>query len=218
MNYSDNIEKQSFRTRVPKILEAMRSKQYDPYFFENKFDAAHFITQQIKPNERVGIGGSITLREDLGIVEEIRKKGNTVFDHWEDGGSPARRLEVKRIHRQVDVFLSGVNAVTWDGIIVNLDGGGNRVASLCSGPKRVIAVTGFNKFVDSMEDAIKRTRNRAAVMNAIRKQEKTPCVETGACIDCQSKSRICAALLILLKKPNDIDDFKVVLVNEFMGF
>lgn len=218
MENSNHMEKMYFRTRVPKILEALKSKEYDPYFFENKPDAAHFIVQQIRPDETVGIGGSITLRKELRIVEGIRKKGNTVFDHWEDGGSPARRLELKRIHRQVDVFLSGINAITWDGIMVNLDGGGNRVASLCSGPKRVVAVTGFNKFVDSTDDAIRRTRNRAAVMNVIRKEEKNPCVETGACIDCQSKRRMCAALLILLKKPNDIDDFKIVLVNESMGF
>lgn len=212
------MEKQCFRTRISKLLEALKKKQYDPSFFENKSEAAHFIVQQINPHETVGIGGSVTLREDLQIVEAIRRKGNTVFDHWEDDGNRSRRLHLKRIHRQVDVFLSGINAITYDGIIVNLDGGGNRVASLCSGPKKVIAVTGLNKFVDSLGDAINRTRNKTAVMNAVRKQVQTPCVETGVCADCNVNSRICAALLVLLKKPNDIDNFKVVLVNENMGY
>lgn len=211
-------EKVYYRARMPKILEALAKKQYDPYFFETAAEARRFILDKINTDETVGIGGSITMREDLRIVEALRKKGTKVYDHWEAGKDRTRRLEIKRQQRGVDVFLSGLNAITSDGVMVNLDGGGNRVASLCSGPRKVIAVTGTNKIVDSLDLAIHRTRNKTAVVHALRRNDKTPCVETGICTDCISAERICAALLILLKKPNDIADFKVILINEEMGY
>jgi L-lactate utilization protein LutB len=211
-------EKVYYRARIPKILEALTKKQYDPYFFETAAEARRFILDKINTDETVGISGSITLREGLGISEALSKKGNKVYDHWEAGKDRIRRLEIKRKHREVDVFLSGLNAITSDGVMVNLDGGGNRVASLCSGPRKVIAVTGTNKIVDSLDLAIHRTRNKTAVLNALRLTPRTPCVETGICSDCNVAERICAALLILLKKPNDIDEFTVILINEEMGY
>ncbi len=210
-------EKTYFRKRVSKMLDELEKKQYEPYFFETSDEAKSFILEHIGPRETVGIGGSITLREGLGIIEGIRKKGNTVYDHWEAGGDPVKRLELKRKHRQVDVFLSSLNAITTDGIMVNLDGGGNRVASLCSGPKRVIVVVGVNKIVDSLELAINRTRKKAAVLSALRIKPKAPCVETGFCSDCSAAERICAALLILMKRPNDIENFTIILINEVLG-
>ena len=151
-------------------------------------------------------------------MEALRGSGNTVIDHWEDDGDYDKRIELKRKHRGVDVFLTSANAITEEGVIVNLDGGGNRVASTCSGPKRVILVAGLNKLVGTTDDAISRARNKVAPINAVRKSLKTPCAETGVCIDCDSPVRVCAALLILLKKPRDIEEFTVILVNEDLGY
>jgi L-lactate utilization protein LutB len=212
------MEKDYFRKMVSGILDTLKKKGYDAHFFETPVEAKQFILDQIDQGETVGIGGSITLREHLKIVEEIRKRGNTVYDHWEAYGDPVRRLELARKHREVDVFLSGINAFTSDGVLVNLDGGGNRVASLCSGPKKVIAVTGMNKLVNSLDLAIDRVRNRAAVLNAMRLKLKTPCVETGNCSDCNSSQRICSALLILLQKPKNIRHFAFIMINEEMGY
>ncbi len=212
------FEKEKIRKSVPKILDALKKKRFDAHFFETADEARDFIAEQINPKETVGIGGSVTLREGLGIVKELRSKGVTVHDHWDADGDPARRLELKRKQRGVDVFLTGMNAITKDGFLVNLDGGGNRVAGTCSGPKKVIVVAGTNKLVDSLDLAIHRTRTHAAVLNAIRLTPKVPCVETGNCDDCNAAQRICAALLILYKKPGDIDHFSVVLVNEEMGY
>ncbi|MFH1147315.1 MAG: lactate utilization protein [Pseudomonadota bacterium] len=212
------IEKDRIRKTIPKVLDALKKKNFDPYFFETADKARNFIIERIEPQETVGIGGSVTFREELGIVESLRKRGNYVCDHYDAYEDPARRLELKRKQRGMDVFLSSVNALTSEGILVNLDGGGNRVAGTCSGPKKVIIAAGTNKIVDSLELAIHRTRHQAAVINAMRLKRKTPCTETGVCIDCDSPERICAALLILLKKPNDIDLFTVVLINEEMGY
>ncbi len=211
-------EKEYFQKRIPKILEALKKKGYDPHFFESKDEARSFILERIDPSETVAIGGSITIREDLRIKDELRKRGNQVIDHWEASGDWARVIELKRKNREADVFLSGLNAISSDGILVNMDGGGNRVASLCSGPKRVIVVAGANKIVESMDLGIHRTRKKAAVMTALRLNAKAPCVQTGECIDCDVPGRICAALLILMKKPADIDEFSVILVNESLGF
>ncbi len=212
------IEKKRIRKAMPKILEALKKKGFDPHFFETAAEARHFITERIEPQETVGIGGSVTLRDELGIVEALRKKGNYVCDHYDANDDPARRLALKRKQGTMDVFLSSVNALTSEGVLVNLDGGGNRVAGTCCGPKKVIVAAGTNKIVASLDLAIHRTRQQAAVLNALRLKRKTPCAETGVCIDCDSPERICAALLILLKKPNDIDLFTVVLVNEELGY
>ncbi len=152
------------------------------------------------------------------LERALQDKGVTVYDHWDANGDPTRRLELKRMQRGVDVFLTSMNAVTVDGVMVNLDGGGNRVAGTCSGPKRVIVVVGANKVVENVDAAIHRTRHHASPLNAIRLERETPCVETGTCNDCSSPQRICAMLLIMYKKPGDIDKFTVVLVNDEMGY
>lgn len=211
------FEKDKIRKSMPKILEEMKKRRFDPYFFETAEEAKSFIVNQISPGETVGMGGSTTLRESLDLVGELRKNGTTVVDHW-DAGDATQRLELKRKQRTVDVFLIGVNAATRDGILVNLDGGGNRVAGACSGPKRVIAAFGTNKLTDSLELAIHRTRHHAAILNAIRLERKVPCTQTGICTDCSAPERICAALLILFTKPGDIDRFTLALVNEDLGY
>jgi hypothetical protein len=212
------IEKNRIRKTMPKLLDALKKKDFAPYFFEKAEEARHFILERIEPQETIGIGGSVTFREELGIVESLRKRGNYVCDHWDASENPVRRLELKRKQRGMDVFLCSVNALTSEGVLVNLDGGGNRVAGMCSGPKKVIIAAGTNKIVDSLDLAIHRTRQQAAVINAMRLKRKTPCAETGVCSDCDAPERICSALLILLKKPTDIDQFTVVLINEEMGY
>jgi L-lactate utilization protein LutB len=211
------LEKERIRKIMPKLLDALKKKQYDPYFFETAEEAKQFIMGRIDPKETVGIGGSVTIREALGIREALRKQGNKVSDHW-DVTDRAERLRLKRAQRSTDVFLSSVNALTSDGVLVNLDGGGNRVACTCSGPKKVIIAAGTQKIVDSIDQAIHRTRQQASVVNSMRLKKKTPCVETGVCHDCTSADRICAALLILYKKPTDIDQFTVVLINQEIGY
>ena len=212
------IEKEQMRKRAPKMLEALKKKNFDAHFFETAEEAKNFITEQVQPDETAGFGGSITLRQGLGLVDALQDKGVTVYDHWDANGDPTRRLELKRKQRGVDVFLTSMNAVTVDGVMVNLDGGGNRVASTCSGPKRVIVVVGANKVVENLDAAIHRTRHHASPLNAIRLERETPCVETGTCNDCSAPQRICAMLLIMYKKPGDIDKFTVVLVNDELGY
>ena len=210
-------DKERYRKLMPKILETLKKKKFDPHFFETVEEARRFIPTLVQKGETVGIGGSVTLRHDLGVVEAFRGQGNTVYDHW-DAKDNQERIKLKRMQSGTDVFLSSLNAFTCDGTLVNLDGGGNRVGGLCSGPKKVIVAAGTNKLVETLDGAIHRTRNHSAPINAARLERKVPCATTGICSDCDSPERICAALLILFKKPGDIDQFTVVLVNEEMGY
>jgi len=212
------FEKERYRKLIPRILESLKKKKFEAHFFETIEEARQFIPGLVEKGETVGIGGSVTLRDKLDLVPLLRSQGNTVYDHWDAGEDKTERLRIKRMQSSADVFLSSLNAITCDGILVNLDGGGNRVGGMCSGPKKVIVVAGTNKIAETLDLAIHRTRHIAAPINAARLKRKVPCVETGMCSDCDAPDRICAALLIHFKKPGDIDTFTVILVNQEMGF
>jgi len=212
------FEKERYRKLVPNILESLKKKKFEAHFFETSDEARKFISGLVDAGETVGIGGSETLREKMDMVSLLRSKGNTVYDHRDAGKDRTERLRIKRQQSGADVFLSSLNAITCDGILVNLDGGGNRVGCMCSGPKKVIAVAGTNKIVETLDLAIHRTRHIAAPINAARLERKVPCAATGLCSDCDAPERICAALLIHFKKPRDIDTFTVIFVNEEMGY
>jgi len=211
------FEKERYRNIMPKMLESLKKKKFKGHFFETIEEARKFIPGLVDKGETVGIGGSVTLRDKMDLVSLLRSQGNTVYDHW-DGKDNTEKLNIKRMQSSTDVFLSSLNAITCDGILVNLDGGGNRVSGMCSGPKKVIVVAGTNKIVETLDQAIHRTRHIAGPINAARLGRKVPCVSTGICSDCDAPERICAALLIHFKKPGDIDTFTVILVNEEMGY
>jgi len=116
-----------------------------------------------------------------------------------------------------DLFLSSSNAVTMNGELVNIDGAGNRVNSITYGPGKVILVSGYNKLVDDVQDAIKRIKNVVTPMNARRLKIDVPCAKTGKCSDCNSPQRMCRAMVILERKPL-LTDILVILVGEELGY
>ena len=162
----------------------------------------------------VGFGDSRTL-EAMGLNDAL-SGSCTVID-------PARTtdndsfLEVARQAMSADVFVTSANAMSEDGVIVNIDGTGNRVAGSLFGHRRMIYVISRNKIVPDLDSAVDRARNVAAPMNARRYGLRTPCVKDGRCHDCRSPDRICNALLIQLHSMNDMDE-EVVLIDEDLGF
>jgi hypothetical protein len=150
------------------------------------------------------------------VVETLQKQGKSILDHWAVS-NPEEALRVKRAQLTCDVFLSGANAITETGQIVNMDGGGNRVAALAFGPGKVIIVAGVNKIVPDIETAHRRIREVAAPMNAYRLGFETPCAKSGVCIDCNTPHRICNALLVLYHKPL-FSEVSVVLIGESLGY
>lgn len=199
---------------IQKTLNALEVNNYKASYFPTGKEAVSYIASSIHDSV-VGIGDSTTLYE-IQLYEAL-KKDNTVFDvlHPEEG---ERFFQVARKCFQTEYFFSSANALTETGIIVNMDGAGNRVGMSLFGHKKVFWIVGKNKIVPTLEDAIYRVRNVAAPMNTKRKGMKTPCAVTGKCMDCNSKERICNVLAIHYKKLLVTKEAEVIIIDENLGF
>lgn len=202
-------------SRAERTVGALKGKGFGAGYFSSRKEAAEWILGELREAGVIGVGGSVTVRE-LGVVEVLQNQGKKILDHWM-ASDPEESLQIKRAQLTCDVFLSGANAITESGQIVNMDGGGNRVAALSFGPKRVIIAAGLNKIVPDIETAYRRIREVAAPMNARRLDFKTPCAHTGLCTDCDAIQRICNASLVFHRKPL-YSDISVVLIGESLGY
>ncbi|MFH0726151.1 MAG: lactate utilization protein [Pseudomonadota bacterium] len=163
-----------------------------------------------------GVGGSATVRS-IGVLEELKRRGKTLYDHWQPGIDKARDLEIRLLAGRCDCFFCSANAIAMTGEIVNVDGAGNRTNAMCFGTRKVVIVAGMNKVTDDLPSALRRTREVAGPMRAKSLNMKTPCAETGICSDCNSPQRICRITAILHRRPI-LTDISVVLVNAALGF
>ncbi len=202
------------------ILEELSAKLikrgFNPVIL-NTVDAINdFLCEIIPVDATVGLGGSVTLRE-TGIDVLLKSRGNAVFDHWDKSKSPEENLDARRKQLTSDYFLTGINAVTIDGELVNIDGAGNRVAAMIFGPKHVIAIVGYNKIARNMDEAIWRTKNVASVKNSKRLGLNTPCATTGFCIDCKPSVSICRITTIINYKPM-LTEFTIILTPLDLGY
>jgi L-lactate utilization protein LutB len=204
---------------IEKTIDSLKKKGFTSYYVKNKKKAVEKILGLIQDDALVGLGGSVTLRE-MNLPTLLKEKGNQVADHWkarEEGASSEEVLKIRRQHINSEVFLTSTNAVTETGILVNIDGGGQRVAATIFGPKHVIIVAGINKIVRDLGEAIWRVKNIASPINAKRLNRKTPCVETGLCEDCETPERICNVMTIMYRKPS-VSSITVILVGEKLGY
>ena len=160
----------------------------------------------------ISMGGATSARE-IGLVQAL-KDGDYDFidrDAYEDG----REAMLKAY--DADFFLSGTNAMTDDGVLVNIDGNSNRVSAIAQGPKKVLFIVGMNKVCSDVDAAMKRARNVAAPINAQRFGLSTPCAKTGACFNCKSPDTICCQFLIT-RYSRHADRIHVILVNDNLGY
>ena len=142
------------------------------------------------------------------------KNGNYSFidrDAYED------KRAAMLLAYDADVFLSSANAITEDGILVNIDGNANRVSAIAQGPKKVVFIVGMNKVCPDVDSALKRARNVAAPINAQRFGLSTPCCKTGSCMDCKSPDTICCQFLVT-RFSRHAERIHVILVNDSLGF
>jgi L-lactate utilization protein LutB len=173
------------------------------------------LIPQLKP-QRISWGGSMTFVAS-GLYQILKDaKDMEVVDTFDKTLSPSESMERRRASLLVDLFITGTNAITEDGQLVNLDMIGNRVGALTFGPKNVIVLAGRNKIVPDIEDAMARIKDFAAPANAMRLDKKTPCTKTAFCHECNSPDRICNTWTIT-EKSFPKHRVKVVLVNEVMG-
>jgi hypothetical protein len=202
--------------RVKKTIEKLVAHEFNAIYVKTKEEAIEEIWKHIVPNAKVGVGGSITIRE-LGILDQLKAKGNIIYDHWTPGLSKEESFQIRKDQITSNLFLSSVNAITMNGELVNIDGAGNRVNGTIFGPGKVIVVAGYNKIVEDVQEAIKRTKNVAAPMNAKRANLDVPCAKLGRCVDCNSPNRICRVVVIHERKPM-LTNILIILVGEELGY
>lgn len=203
------------RLAAQRVIQALKSRRMDGYYAENRAEALKIALSLIPEGSSVGWGGSTSITE-IGLKDAIRQGNYRAVDR-EAAPTPE---EFRRIEKQcflADFYLMSTNAITEDGQLVNLDGKGNRVAALCYGPDQVLVIAGMNKLVRTLDDAISRTRNTAAPINAQRFTGDTPCRQLGTCGDCRKPDCICNQLVITRGSmiPGRV---KVILVGESLGF
>jgi L-lactate utilization protein LutB len=199
-----------------KVVEGLAKRGFKAQFCATGKEAATYILAQAQDAQTVGFGGSLSVA-DLGLTMVLTEQGKEIINHGFPNLTPEQKVVAMRRQLTCDLFLTGTNAVTMDGILVNIDGNGNRVAAMIFGPKKVIVVVGRNKIVDgSAEDALARIKEMASPPNAMRLSKQTPCAVTGICSDCDSPQRICRVTTILDRKPT-LTDIHVLVVNEDMG-
>ncbi len=194
----------------------LKKHGFDAHFFQSSQEAKPVILDMISGYESFGFGGSSTTRS-LGLVEELKSKSKTVYDHWQQGLSREQDLELRLQQGRCDCFFCSANAISASGEIINIDGIGNRNNAMTFGPKKVVIVAGVNKVRPDLHSALNRIKEIAAPMRAKSLNMKTPCAETGVCADCNSPQRICRITTILHRKPM-LTDISVVLINETLGF
>jgi len=199
-----------------KVVEALRKNNFDAVYFDNKEDAVEHVLKFISPGMKVGMGGSMTLKE-LDILSKIEAKGAQILNHNLPGLTEEEKLKIRRQQLVSDVFLTSTNALTLDGYLVNVDGTGNRVSAMTFGPKKVLVLTGVNKIVKDTHAALQRIQLIASPKNNKRLGYPNPCVKTGTCMDCQGKTRICNIYSILKRKPSKTD-ITVVVIGENLGY
>lgn len=206
--------------RINDLAKSLEGNGFEVYQAENGKDAAKLSLDKILPSLKpssVSFGGSLTV-SDSGLYAALKKSGDVeVVDTWDKKASAKEKDELRRRALQVDLFITGTNAVTEDGMLVNLDMIGNRVGALAFGPRHVLLLVGRNKIVSDLEQAFSRIKEYAAPVNAKRLEKKTPCAKTGRCADCNSPDRICNVWTIT-EKSFPAGRIKVVLINDDMGF
>ena len=216
-------------TDIEKILSSLRSRHIKGIFAESYEEANQKILALIPLNATVGIGDSTSMRQ-LGILQALRERGTKILNPFELKGEEIsvenfrqRRARVLKDATLSDVFLTGTNALTQDGKLVNVDATGNRVSGMFWGHPLSIIVVGRNKIVKDLDEALQRIRNIIAPSHfRIRtgelggRKRETPCVVTGRCNDCRAEDRGCNIFTIIEGKPLQTD-LNVILVNQDLG-
>lgn len=200
-----------------KAAANLAKRGFEAVYCETAADAADFIIRATAAATTIGIGGSQSV-VDLDIFDKLAANGGKLLIHSDPELSAEEKKATMKGQQICDVFIAGVNGLSTEGDIVNIDGVGNRVAATIYGPENIILVAGRNKIVDGgVAEALERAKKCAAPPNSIRLSKNTPCAKTGICANCDSPDRICKVTVIMERKPTR-SDIAVLVVNENMGF
>lgn len=214
MTMRDENRNKRNRMLAEKIIKGLESRNSVGYYCETKEEALAQALSLMPEGSSVGWGGSMSI-EEIGLKQAVIEGNYKEYNR--DIVPPAEKRQVMLDMYSANFFITSTNAITEDGILVNLDGNANRVSMIAYGPEKVIMIVGMNKVAKDLDHAIYRVRNEAAPINTKRFPIETPCNKTGACADCKVKGNICCQMLItrFSMHPGRIN---VILVNEDLGF
>lgn len=219
INYNDSFMSTPREIRNEKLAHKMianlERRHFEAYFCKTAADAIEQVKALMPEGSSVTWGGSVSIRA-TGITTALNKGKYTVYDR-DTITTPEQKEEIYRKAFDCDFYLSSVNAITEDGVLVNIDGNGNRVAAITWGPKRVIFVVGLNKVCQDVPSALARARSTAAPINAARFDINTPCQKDGICHNCNSPESICN-YIHFLRNSHPAKRHIVILVDEDLGY
>jgi len=193
------------------VIKGLQSRNMSGYYAKNKEEALKTALELIPKGSSISMGGCMSAQE-IGLVSALKESDYHFIDR-----SKMEPREALLAAYDADIFLASANAMTDDGILVNIDGNANRVSCIAQGPKKVLFIVSMNKICSDLDSAMKRARNIAAPANAQRFDIKTPCKLTGKCTDCKSQDTICCQFLIT-RYSRHTERIHVILVNEDLGF
>ncbi|HAM15507.1 MAG TPA: lactate utilization protein [Eggerthellaceae bacterium] len=208
---NENIRKRN-EMLAQKVIKGLESRNMTGYYAADKDAALAQALQIIPQGSSIAMGGAMSAHE-IGLVDALKSGDYQFLDR--DAASDPRAAMLAAY--DADFFLASANAITEDGILVNIDGNSNRVSAIAQGPHKVVFIVGMNKVCDDLDGAMKRARNVAAPINAQRFGLSTPCAKTGACFDCKSPDTICCQFLITRFSRHE-GRIHVILVNDNLGF
>ena len=195
-----------------KVIKGLQSRNMSGYYAANREEALKIALELIPEGSTATMGGSVSAAE-IGLVTALKEGNYNFIDRNEIADKRAAMLAAY----DADFFLSSCNAITDDGILINIDGNANRVSAIAQGPRKVLFIVGMNKVCSDVDAAMKRARNVAAPTNAQRFGLSTPCAKTGACMNCKSPDTICCQFLITRFSRHE-GRIHVILVNDNLGF
>lgn len=209
----------AFEKLAENVIKNLEKRNMEGYYFEDSKSCVEAIMKMIPDKSVIGWGGSQTLAES-GLMDALREgeksSGLTLIDRTQ-AKTPQENREIFAKTVMADYYFMSTNAITHDGILINIDGNANRVACLAHGPSHVFLLVGRNKFTASVESGVERVRNVASPANAIRLNRSNPCGLTGSCHDCLSPDCFCNEILIT-RRSGHAGRIKVFLINEDLGY
>ena len=208
------MHKQYYEKRGKTLVKNLISRHFEAYYCETREAALQKALELIPQGASVGWGGVMSAHE-IGLIQALNDGPYHAIDR-DKCATAEEKSQAAKDAMFADVFLTGANAISLDGEMVNIDGTGNRVAAIVYGPKEVLVIAGMNKVVDSLEDAVTRARTVAAPLNQQRFLLNNPCTVTGSCADCKSETCICNQILIT-RNCRPAGRIKFILVGEDLG-
>lgn len=219
---TENAIDSYWQTQLENTKAALEKNKFKVWISADEQEAQKIVLDSILTDlapQTLSFGGSLSIKQS-GLYDTLMQnyaQKMSIIDTYAPAPSPEQAIELRRQSLLVDLFLTGTNAITEHGFLVNLDGMGNRVAGMTFGPKNVLILAGRNKIVPDLERAISRIKDYAAPINALRLNRKTPCARTMQCEDCQSPERICNYWSIIEKSQPEAR-IQIILINKDLGF